>query len=263
MLSEPYFHNEDAAYFFFELRLWPAGPLCPHCRTKGGRVGKLKGKSTRRGVYKCYTCLRPFTVKIGTTFESSHLKLHLWLQAIYLISFGREKITVRQLQQTLGIGLKTAWVLTSRIRKLTTRSVRSPAAEGEHRSTVICETMERAKTVTADRGETKPSGRPTEAQPSPKLQRPEARESEQEVSPASRKRGSRGRARQQDRNQLTLFEAPAGPPPDNRVQPDRFVAKAGEIGPEANPEMFEQVFRKVALGQHSSRQPKRRGNRRS
>jgi hypothetical protein len=40
-------------------------------------------------------------VKIGTVFEFSHLNLHLWLQAIYLISFAREKITVRQLQQTL------------------------------------------------------------------------------------------------------------------------------------------------------------------
>ena len=117
MLSEPYFHNEDAAYSFCESRLWPAGPLCPHCRSAGGKVGKLKGKSTRRGTYKCYTCRRPFTVKIGTVFESSHLKLHLWLQAIYLVSFARKKLTVRQLQQTLGIGLKTAWILNRRIRR--------------------------------------------------------------------------------------------------------------------------------------------------
>ena len=89
MLSEPYFHNEDAAYSFCESRLWPAGPLCPHCRSTGEKVGKLKGKSTRRGTYKCYACLRPFTVKIGTVFESSHLELHLWLQAIYLVSFAR------------------------------------------------------------------------------------------------------------------------------------------------------------------------------
>jgi transposase-like protein len=29
------------------------------------------GMSTRIGAYKCYQCRKPFTVKIGTIFESS------------------------------------------------------------------------------------------------------------------------------------------------------------------------------------------------
>ena len=44
---------------------------------------------------------RPFTVKIGTVFESSHLGLHLWLQAIYLVSSAKRRVTIRELQQTL------------------------------------------------------------------------------------------------------------------------------------------------------------------
>lgn len=53
-LSALHFHNEDAAYAYVEARLWPEGPVCPKC---GGvdRIGKLNGKSTRAGVYKCYT----------------------------------------------------------------------------------------------------------------------------------------------------------------------------------------------------------------
>ena len=39
-----------------------------------------KGKSTRIGTYKCYACRKPFTVKIWTIFEASHIKLHIWLQ---------------------------------------------------------------------------------------------------------------------------------------------------------------------------------------
>jgi len=69
ILSAPYFHNEEAAYEFVEGRLWPRGPVCPHC---GGieKNRKLRGKSTRIGVYKCYDCRKPFSVKVGTIFEA-------------------------------------------------------------------------------------------------------------------------------------------------------------------------------------------------
>ena len=77
-------HDEAAAYAWVEARLWPNGPICPHC---GGveRIGKMQGKSTRIGAYKCYECRKPFTVKVGTIFEDSHVPMHLWLQAIYLM----------------------------------------------------------------------------------------------------------------------------------------------------------------------------------
>src|SRR6187399_1364547 len=31
VLSDKHFHNEAAAYAFVEARLWPNGPVCPHC----------------------------------------------------------------------------------------------------------------------------------------------------------------------------------------------------------------------------------------
>lgn len=116
VLSQKHFHNEEAAYKFVESRVWPDGPVCPHC---GGveRIGKLKGKSTRIGVYKCYQCRKPFTVKIGTIFESSHIPLRLWLQAIYLIASSKKGISSNQLHRTLGITLKSAWFLSHRIRE--------------------------------------------------------------------------------------------------------------------------------------------------
>jgi hypothetical protein len=40
-----------------------------------------------------------------------------------------------------------------------------------------------------------------------------------------------------------------GPPPDNPVQSDRFIAKARDIEADATLEIFEQAFRKVAFGQ--------------
>ncbi len=120
ILSAPHFHNEEAAYAYVEARLWVSGPTCPHCGACDERIGKLRGKSTRAGVYKCYHCRKPFTVRIGTIFESSHLPLRLWLQAIHLIVSSKKGISTRQLQRTLGVGMKTAWFLGMRIREAMT-----------------------------------------------------------------------------------------------------------------------------------------------
>jgi transposase-like protein len=116
ILSKPHFHNEEAAYKFVEARVWPDGPYCPHCGTVD-QNGKLKGKSTRIGTYKCYACRKPFTVKVGTIFESSHVKLHIWLQAIFLVCASKKGISANQLHRTLGVTLKTAWFMGHRIRE--------------------------------------------------------------------------------------------------------------------------------------------------
>jgi len=115
-LSAPHFHNEEAAYAYVEARIWPEGPVCPHC---GGveRISKMQGKSTRIGAYKCYQCRKPFTVKVGTIFESSHVPMNVWLQAMYLIAGSKKGISSNQLHRILGVTLKTAWFMSHRIRE--------------------------------------------------------------------------------------------------------------------------------------------------
>ena len=110
------FQDETAAYAWVEARVWPDGPICPHC---GGvdRIGKLQGKSTRPGVYKCYQCRKPFTVKVGTVFEDSHVPMRFWLQAMYLLCSSKKGISSNQLHRTLGVTLKTAWFMSHRIRE--------------------------------------------------------------------------------------------------------------------------------------------------
>jgi transposase-like protein len=116
VLSDAHFHDEEAAYAWLEKRVWPKGPVCPHC---GGfdRISKLQGESTRIGTYKCYQCRKPFTVKVGTVFESSHVALRLWLQAVFLIASSKKGISANQLHRTLGVTLKTAWFMGHRIRE--------------------------------------------------------------------------------------------------------------------------------------------------
>ena len=96
VLDAKHFHDEEAAYAYLEARIWPNGPVCPHC---GGfdRIGKMKGKSTRIGVYKCYQCRKPFRVTVGTVFEASHVPLRLWLQCVHLMASSKKGISSNQL----------------------------------------------------------------------------------------------------------------------------------------------------------------------
>jgi transposase-like protein len=112
----PHLCNEEAAIAYVEAWLWPGGPICPHCGTVG-EATLLKGNSTRPGLWKCRACRKPFTVRMGTVFESSHVPLHIWLQAIYLICSSKKGVSTRQLQRTLGGSMKTAWFLGHRIRE--------------------------------------------------------------------------------------------------------------------------------------------------
>jgi transposase-like protein len=126
ILTAPHFHNEEAAFAYVEALLWPEGPTCPHCGTaEATKIGRLKGKTNRMGLRKCYECRKTFTVRHGSIFEDSHLALHLWLQAIHLMTSSKKGIATRQMQRLLKCSMKTAWFLTHRIRE-----IMSPAAGG-------------------------------------------------------------------------------------------------------------------------------------
>lgn len=119
IFDAPQFQTEIGAFAYVEAALWPNGPVCPHCDS-GKPVGKLAGKTTRPGLYKCYGCRKPFTVRMGTIFESSHLALHLWLQVIHLMCASKKGISTRQIQRMLNCSMKTAWFLSHRIREAMT-----------------------------------------------------------------------------------------------------------------------------------------------
>jgi transposase-like protein len=121
IFSAPHFQDETAAFAYVEGYIWPNGPVCHHCgNCNGERIRKLAGKTTRRGLYKCYECGKPFTVRMGTIFESSHLPLHLWLQIIHLMCASKKGISTRQIQRMLVCSMKTAWFLGHRIRETMT-----------------------------------------------------------------------------------------------------------------------------------------------
>jgi transposase-like protein len=110
--------DETAARKHLESLLWPDGPYCPHCgNADPDRIHKLQGKSTRPGVFKCNECEKPFSVTVGTVFESSHVPLHKWVYAAHLLTASKKGISSHQLMRMLGVSYKTAWFMSHRIRE--------------------------------------------------------------------------------------------------------------------------------------------------
>jgi transposase-like protein len=118
VLSEPHFHNEEAAYARLEAIVWPNGPVCPHCgNADPERVYAIKGKTARIGLRTCAECREQFRVTVGTVFEKSKIPLHKWFQAAHLLASSKKGISSHQLHRTLRVTYKTAWFMAHRLRE--------------------------------------------------------------------------------------------------------------------------------------------------
>ena len=105
------FPDQETARVYLEGRLWPNGPRCPVCGM-GERITARK-----EGFYRCNQCKEDFTVRTGTIFERSHVPLHKWIYAMYLLVTARKGISSRQLAKEIGITQKSAWFVLHRLRE--------------------------------------------------------------------------------------------------------------------------------------------------
>lgn len=105
------FPDAESARAYLEERLWPNGPVCPVCGL-GERITERKG-----GFYRCNQCKEDFTVRTGTIFERSHVPLHKWVYAMYLLVTARKGISSMQLAKEIGITQKSAWFVLHRLRE--------------------------------------------------------------------------------------------------------------------------------------------------
>lgn len=114
-LTAKIYTDETAARKHLEKLLWPEGPVCPHCGVINEATA-MKGKTTRPGLYQCNACREPFTVTVGTVYESSKIPLNKWLLATFLLASSKKGISGHQLARMLGVTYKTAWFMGHRIR---------------------------------------------------------------------------------------------------------------------------------------------------
>ena len=105
------FPDEDTAREYFEKRRWPNVAICPYCND-GNHI-----TPRREGFYRCNSCKKDFTVRTNTIFERSHIPLHKWIYAMYLLMTSRKGISSLQLSKEIGITQKSAWFMLQRIRE--------------------------------------------------------------------------------------------------------------------------------------------------
>jgi transposase-like protein len=103
--------DQETARVYLESRLWPNGTTCPTCSGQD-RITTRKG-----GYYRCNKCKLDFTVRTGTIFERSHVPLHKWVYAMYLVVTARKGISSMQLAKEIGITQKSAWFVLQRLRE--------------------------------------------------------------------------------------------------------------------------------------------------
>jgi transposase-like protein len=105
------FPDQETARVYLEQRRWPNGVTCPIC-SSADRI-----TVRRDGFYRCNACQEDFTVRTGTIFERSHIPLHKWVYAMYLLVTARKGISSMQLSKEIGITQKSAWFMLHRIRE--------------------------------------------------------------------------------------------------------------------------------------------------
>lgn len=115
-LSDPIFHDDEAARAYLEASRWPTGAICPHC---GGadKNKRLEGAKHRPGLFQCGDCRKQFTVTVGTVFERSKVPLSKWMLATHLMASSKKSISAHQLHRSIGVTYKTAWFMFHRIRE--------------------------------------------------------------------------------------------------------------------------------------------------
>lgn len=105
------FPDQESARVYLEKRLWPEGTRCPACGLGDGITPR------KDGFYRCNQCKEDFTVRTGTIFECSHVPLHKWIYAMYLLVTARKGISSMQLAKEIGITQKSAWFVLHRLRE--------------------------------------------------------------------------------------------------------------------------------------------------
>jgi hypothetical protein len=92
---------------------WPQGFVCPCCTHTGNSVFKVGSHKT----FQCQACRHQTSLIAGTLFQSTHLPLTVWFQAIYLISQAKTGLTSLALMRDLGVSYPTAQLIQRKLKE--------------------------------------------------------------------------------------------------------------------------------------------------
>ncbi len=105
------FNSDETCLKYLIERRWPDGFICPHCNQEGWWLEKYAR-------FECKTCHKQVSPLAGTLLHGSHLPVHLWFWAAYLVTTHTPGMSAIQLQRQLGVSkIDTAWFLLHRLRQ--------------------------------------------------------------------------------------------------------------------------------------------------
>jgi transposase-like protein len=108
-----FFGDADRCFEYVKQLRWPGGKVsCPRC----GSYDHWFIKSRR--VWDCKGCKKQFSLKVGTIYEDSALKLDKWMVATWMITNCRNGVSSYELHRAIGVTQKTAWFMLHRIRQI-------------------------------------------------------------------------------------------------------------------------------------------------
>jgi transposase-like protein len=108
-----YFADEYVCIDIVSKMRWPNGPVCPACGSVAERQHFLKIQKR----FQCRDCGKQYSVKVGTIFEDSAIKLDKWLTAMWLLANCKNGISSYELGKDVGVTQKSAWFMLHRIRE--------------------------------------------------------------------------------------------------------------------------------------------------
>ncbi len=108
---------------------WADGkPICPKCNTSEGDRKHYWLATQKR--WKCYSCHKQFSVKVGTIFEDSPIGLDKWLAALWLLVNCKNGVSSYEIARDLSITQKSAWFVLQRLRHILKDTTVEPMGKG-------------------------------------------------------------------------------------------------------------------------------------
>jgi transposase-like protein len=110
--------DEKAAVEFFEKQLWQGKPHCPHCQSESvyQMMDAKTGGRSERFLWRCHSCQKQFTVRVGTVLEESRLPLRYWAYAFWRAASSKKGVAALEIKRHCQISYKSALFLMHRIR---------------------------------------------------------------------------------------------------------------------------------------------------
>jgi transposase-like protein len=112
-----YFSDEQTCINAVAYLRWEDGsPVCPKCNAAQGERNHYWLAVQKR--WKCYSCRKQFSVKVGTIFEDSPIGLDKWLTALWLLVNCKNGVSSYEVSRDIKISQKSAWFVLQRLRHI-------------------------------------------------------------------------------------------------------------------------------------------------